>query len=338
MKKKMVTVLLTAAMVTAMAAGCGKSSDSGSDKKESYTIGIEQFAEHGSLDNCREGFLKGLEDEGIKEGDNLTVKYKNAAADMGTAKQISDSLVSDKVDLVCAIATPSAQSAYNATKDSDIPVVYTAVTSPKEAGFVDKDGKNVGNITGTSDLVLADKQLKLIRQMMPKAKNVGIFYSTNEANSKAGIEAYEKVADKYGFKIITQGITASADMPMAADSLLKKVDCITNLTDNLVVSNMQTYIQKANKLNIPVFGSEVEQVKLGCVACVGIDFVKLGEQTGKMAAKVLKGEAKASEQNFETITEPGFYVNNKVAENIGITVPDDLANNAVESFDEITAE
>ena len=103
MKKKMVTVLLTAAMVTAMAAGCGKSSDSGSDKKESYTIGIEQFAEHGSLDNCREGFLKGLEDEGIKEGDNLTVKYKNAAADMGTAKQISDSLVSDKVDLVCAM-------------------------------------------------------------------------------------------------------------------------------------------------------------------------------------------------------------------------------------------
>ena len=196
--------------------------------------------------------------------------------------------------MICAIATPSAQSAYNATKDSDIPVVYTAVTSPKAAGFVDKEGKNVGNITGTSDLVLADKQLKLIRQMMPKAKNVGIFYSTNEANSKAGIEAYEKVADKYGFKIITQGITASADMPMAADSLLKKVDCITNLTDNLVVSNMQTYLQKANKLNIPVFGSEVEQVKLGCVACVGIDFVKLGKQTGKMAAKILKGEEKAT--------------------------------------------
>ena len=277
MKKRVLAVILGAVMTMSLAA-CG-SSDAGktssNDSEKSYTIGISQFAEHGSLDNCREGFLKGLEDEGIKEGDNLTVKYKNAAADMGTAKQISDSLVSDKVDLVCAIATPSAQSAYNATKDSDIPVVYTAVTSPKAAGFVDKEGKNVGNITGTSDLVLADKQLKLIRQMMPKAKNVGIFYSTNEANSKAGIEAYEKVADKYGFKIITQGITASADMPMAADSLLKKVDCITNLTDNLVVSNMQTYLQKANKLNIPVFGSEVEQVKLGCVACVGIDFVKL---------------------------------------------------------------
>ena len=238
--------------------------------------------------------------------------------------------------MICAIATPSAQSAYNAAKDTDTPVIYTAVTSPKEAGFVDKDGKNVGNITGTSDLVLADKQLKLIRQMMPKAKNVGIFYSTNEANSKAGIEAYEKVADKYGFKIITQGITASADMPMAADSLLKKVDCITNLTDNLVVSNMQTYIQKANKLHIPVFGSEVEQVKLGCVACVGIDFVKLGEQTGKMAAKVLKGEEKAKDMKFETFNNGDVIINTAAAKKINMTISKDVKKQAKQTFDKIS--
>ena len=331
--KKVLAAGLTAVMAMSLMVGCGSKKDDSSSK--TYNLGIIQFAEHGSLDNCRKGFLKGLESEGIKEGENLKITYKNSQADTATDNQIASNFASKKLDMICAIATPSAQSAYNATKDSDIPVVYTAVTSPKAAGFVDKEGKNVGNITGTSDLVLADKQLKLIRQMMPKAKNVGIFYSTNEANSKAGIEAYEKVADKYGFKIITQGITASADMPMAADSLLKKVDCITNLTDNLVVSNMQTYLQKANKLNIPVFGSEVEQVKLGCVACVGIDFVKLGKQTGKMAAEILKGEKKASDMNFETITEPGFYVNEKVAENLGVTVPQDLADEAVESFTEI---
>ena len=334
MKRRLIALLLAGAMVATALVGCGSKKDDSSSK--TYNLGIIQFAEHGSLDNCRKGFLKGLESEGIKEGENLKITYKNSQADTATDNQIASNFASKKLDMICAIATPSAQSAYNATKDSDIPVVYTAVTSPKAAGFVDKEGKNVGNITGTSDLVLADKQLKLIRQMMPKAKNVGIFYSTNEANSKAGIEAYEKVADKYGFKIITQGITASADMPMAADSLLKKVDCITNLTDNLVVSNMQTYLQKANKLNIPVFGSEVEQVKLGCVACVGIDFVKLGKQTGKMAAEILKGEKKASDMNFETITEPGFYVNEKVAENLGVTVPQDLADEAVESFTEIT--
>lgn len=338
MKKKMVTVLLTAAMVTAMTAGCGKSSDSGSDKKESYTIGIEQFAEHGSLDNCREGFLKGLEDEGIKEGDNLTVKYKNAAADMGTAKQISDSLVSDKVDLVCAIATPSAQSAYNAAMKADIPVIYTAVTDPVAAELADKDGKPVGEVTGTSDKLPVEEQLKMIREMLPDAKKIGIMYTTSEANSVSAIEEYKSLVKKYDFELVEKGITTTADVSLAADDLLSKVDCITNLTDNTVVASLPTILDKANEKKIPVFGSEIEQVKIGCLAAEGIDYIALGKQTGKMAAKVLKGEAKASEQNFETITEPGFYVNNKVAENLGITVPDDLANNAVESFDEITAE
>ena len=339
MKKKMVTVLLTAAMVTTMAAGCGKSSDSeSSDKKESYTIGIEQFAEHGSLDNCREGFLAGLEEEGIKEGDNLTVKYKNAAADMGTAKQISDSLVSDKVDLVCAIATPSAQSAYNAAMKADIPVIYTAVTDPVAAELAGKDGKPVGEVTGTSDKLPVEEQLKMIREMLPDAKKIGIMYTTSEANSVSAIEEYKSLVEKYDFELVEKGITTTADVSLAADDLLSKVDCITNLTDNTVVASLPTILDKANEKKIPVFGSEIEQVKIGCLAAEGIDYIALGKQTGKMAAKVLKGEEKASEQNFETITEPGFYVNNKVAENLGITVPDDLANNAVESFDEITAE
>ena len=332
MKKKMVTVLLTAAMVTAMAAGCGSSSGSESDKKESYTIGIEQFAEHGSLDNCREGFLKGLEAEGIKEGDNLTVKYKNAAADMGTAKQISDSLVSDKVDLVCAIATPSAQSAYNAAMKADIPVIYTAVTDPVAAELADKDGKPVGEVTGTSDKLPVEEQLKMIREMLPDAKKIGIMYTTSEANSVSAIKEYKSLVKKYGFELLEKGITTTADVSLAADDLLSKVDCITNLTDNTVVASLPTILDKANEKKIPVFGSEIEQVKIGCLAAEGIDYIALGKQTGKMAAKVLKGEAKASEQNFETITEPGFYVNNKVAEDLGITVPEDLANSAVESF------
>ena len=332
MKKKMVTVLLTAAMVTAMAAGCGSSSDSGSDKKESYTIGIEQFAEHGSLDNCREGFLKGLEAEGIKEGDNLTVKYKNAAADMGTAKQISDSLVSDKVDLVCAIATRSAQSAYNAAMKADIPVIYTAVTDPVAAELADKDGKPVGEVTGTSDKLPVEEQLKMIREMLPDAKKIGIMYTTSEANSVSAIKEYKSLVKKYDFELVEKGITTTADVSLATDDLLSKVDCITNLTDNTVVASLPTILDKANEKKIPVFGSEIEQVKIGCLAAEGIDYIALGKQTGKMAAKVLKGEAKASEQNFETITEPGFYVNNKVAEDLGITVPEDLANSAVESF------
>lgn len=289
MKKKMVTVLLTAAMVTAMAAGCGKSSDSGSDKKESYTIGIEQFAEHGSLDNCREGFLKGLEDEGIKEGDNLTVKYKSSGR-YGNCKQISDSLVSDKVDLVCAIATPSAQSAYNAAMKADIPVIYTAVTDPVAAELADKDGKPVGEVTGTSDKLPVEEQLKMIREMLPDAKKIGIMYTTSEANSVSAIEEYKSLVKKYDFELVEKGITTTADVSLAADDLLSKVDCITNLTDNTVVASLPTILDKANEKKIPVFGSEIEQVKIGCLAAEGIDYIALGKQTGKMAAKVLKAK------------------------------------------------
>ena len=265
-------------------------------------------------------------------------KLSIAAADMGTAKQISDSLVSDKVDLVCAIATPSAQSAYNAAMKADIPVIYTAVTDPVAAELADKDGKPVGEVTGTSDKLPVEEQLKMIREMLPDAKKIGIMYTTSEANSVSAIEEYKSLVKKYDFELVEKGITTTADVSLAADDLLSKVDCITNLTDNTVVASLPTILDKANEKKIPVFGSEIEQVKIGCLAAEGIDYIALGKQTGKMAAKVLKGEAKASEQNFETITEPGFYVNNKVAENLGITVPDDLANNAVESFDEITAE
>lgn len=337
MKKRVLAAILATMMTATMIAGCGKSDAGSSEKKDSYTIGIEQFAEHGSLDNCREGFLKGLEAEGIKEGDNLKVEYKNAAADMGTAGQISDSFVSDKVDLVCAIATPSAQSAYNAAMEKDIPVIYTAVTDPVSAELADKDGKPAGEVTGTSDKLPVKEQLEMIRKMLPDAKKIGIMYTTSEANSVSAIKEYESLVKDYGFTLVKKGISTTADVSLAADDLLSKVDCITNLTDNTVVSSLPTILNKANAKKIPVFGSEIEQVKIGCLAAEGLDYIALGEQTGKMAAQVLKGEKKASELNYETIKKPGFYMNAKVAENLGIKVPDELSKNAVESFKEITA-
>ena len=119
-------------------------------------------------------------------------------------------------------------------------------------------------------------------------------------------------------------------MPLAADSLLGEADCITNITDNTVVASLPTILEKAGEKGIPVFGSEIEQVRNGCLAAEGLDYIALGKQTGKMAAQVLKGEKKASEMPYEIITEPGFYVNNKVAADLGIKVPEDLLESAVE--------
>ena len=195
MKKKVLAVILGAAMVASMA-GCGGSNakttdtaestettDSTDDAEstdateatdgESYTIGISQFAEHGSLDNCREGFLEGLKEEGIEEGKNLTVKVNNADADMGTASQIAQSFVTDNVDLICAIATPSAQAAYNAAMEKGIPVVYTAVTNPVEAELATEDKMSVGAVTGTSDQLPVEAQLKMIREILPEVLVAG---------------------------------------------------------------------------------------------------------------------------------------------------------------------
>ena len=337
MKKRVLAVVLGVVMTMSLAAcGGSKSEDTASDGEKTYTIGISQFAEHGSLDNCREGFLEGLKEEGIEEGKNLKVDVKNAAADQGTTKQISDGFVSDKVDLICAIATPSAQAAYNSAMNSDIPVVYTAVTDPIAAKLANEDGTPVGNVTGTSDELPIKAQLEMIREMLPDATKIGIMYTTSEVNSVSALEKYKDLAGDYGFTIVEKGVTQTADISLATDELLDEVDCISNLTDNTVVNSLATILDKANEKNIPVFGSEIEQVKIGCLAAMGLDYVELGKQTGEMAAKVLKGEAKASELNFETIKDAAFYGNTKVAENLGITLPESLTGNAAELFDSIT--
>lgn len=359
MKKK--NVMMAAAMMAMVLAGCsanqggdattaattaqtettGTGTDAATEAPadgKTYVIGIGQFAEHGSLDNCREGFMQGLLEEGFVEGQNLTVLYENSQADGGTANQIIDNFVAKKADLICAIATPMAQSAYSAAKKDNIPVIFTAVTDPVMAELAHADSTPVGEITGTSDKLPVENQLEMIRTLLPDAKKIGIMYSTSEINSVSAIEEYKAAAANYGFEIVESGVSATADIPLAADNLLEKVDCINNLTDNTVVSSLPIILDKAGKKGIPVFGSEIEQVRIGCLATVGLDYISLGEQTGKMAAKVLKGEKKASEMNFEIIEEAAFYGNNQVAENLGITIPESLTSTAAGMFDEIIAE
>lgn len=366
--KKTIAMLLTAAVSASLLAGCGSSNSqttaasksAASDNTQadssaaetsaqedtaeagtaadgvSYTIGIGQFAEHGSLDNCREGFLQGLAAEGIIEGQNLTIMYENSQADGGTASQIINNFISKKADLICAVATPMAQAAYGGAKKDNIPVIYTAVTDPVAAALANEDGTPVGEVTGTSDKLPVEKQLEMIRAILPDAKKIGIMYSTSEVNSVAAIAEYKAAAPDYGFEIVEGAVTATADIPLAADSILEKADCLNNLTDNTVVSSLPLILDKAGKKNIPVFGSEVEQVKIGCLASMGLDYIDLGEQTGKMAAKVLKGEMKASEMNYEVIREAAFYGNQKVAENLGISLPAELTDSAAAVFTEIT--
>lgn len=318
--KKIISVIAIIALILASAVALA----------ETYTIGIGQFAQHGSLDNCYEGFMQGLAEAGLVEDENLKVDLQNAQADMGIAQQIAAQFAGKRVDMMVGIATPMAQACYNAAA-GDMPTIFTAVTDPVAAGFADASGAALGDITGTSDALPIEAQLKTIRALMPEARKIGILYTTSEVNSISAIAQYKQLAPQYGFEIVESGVSTVADIPLALDALLPKVDCLSNLTDNTVVSALALMLDKANTAGKPVFGSEIEQVKLGCVASEGLDYIALGRQTGLMAAKVLKGEAAAGEIPYEIITEPSLYVNSNALASFGIALPEELKARAIEA-------
>ncbi len=313
--KKITTILLALLMVLVTSFASA----------QTFTVGIEQFAEHASLDNCKIGFIEGLKQEGFVEGENLEILFQNAQANTGDGAQIAQSFVANDVSLICAIATPSAQACYNAvlTSGKQIPVIYTAVSAPIEAGLAMEDNMPVDEVTGTSDLLPVQKQLEMIRTILPDAKKVGILYTSSETNSEVQVQLYEQYKEQFGFEIVTSTVTTGGEVAQAIEMLLPEVDCVTMVLDNTVVSYLPTILNAAEKANKPVFGSEIEQVKLGCLAAEGLDYVALGIQTGKMAARVLKGE-KASDMPFELLQESALYFNSYVAENLNITLPQAL--------------
>ena len=294
---------------------------------EQYKVGIVQFATHPSLDNCYQGFVEGLAESGLVEGENLTIDFQNAQNDTANSDMIAKNMVSSKVDLICGIATPSAMSAYSAAKDTEIPVVFTAVSDAVSAGIVKSNEKPGNNCTGSSDILPLDQQVKMIRAFLPEAKKIGVLYTTSEPNSVSQLERLKPLAEAEGFEVVEVGITNASEVAAGAATLISKgVDCINNFTDNNVVDNLSMVLQAANEAKIPVFGSEVEQVKNGCLASQSIDYVELGKETGKMAAQILKGEAKASEMPVFLVEECKPVYNKEVCDALGLSLPEEYAD------------
>ena len=226
---------------------------------------------------------------------------------------------------IALTATPSATACYAASEDKDIPVIYNAISDPEAAGLT------VGNITGVSDKLPVAAQLELIRALQPDAKVIGILYTTSEPNSVSTIAEYKALAADYGFTIDAVGVTAQSEVTQAADTLIQhKVDCFSNLTDNNVVGVLPSILEKTNEAGIPVYGSEIEQVKLGCVASAGIDYFALGKQAGAMAARVLAGES-AADIPAETVSGFETYINSDALSAMGIEVPAAVAEKAIEA-------
>ena len=311
---------------SAVSSAPASSAASSAQSAKLLKIGISQFGEHASLDNCREGFLQGLTQAGLVEGTDYEVHYQNAGFDTNICTQIGTTFDAENVDLMVGIATPSATACYAAAENKNIPVIFTAITDPVEAKL------DSGNVTGTSDKLPVEAQLDLIRTLQPGAKTIGIIYTTSEPNSVSAIAEYQEKGPAYGFTIEVVGITSQAEVTQAADTLLNKgIDCMSNLTDNTVVGVLPSILEKTDDAGVPVYGSEVEQVKIGCVAAAGIDYIQLGIQTGQMAAKVLRGEATCEEIPYETISEYGIYINSDALNAMGIELPAAIAEKAIES-------
>ena len=331
MKKKILSLLAAMALVLT---ACGTSQDSVEGTNDQVTIGISQFAQHPSLDNIREGILEGLKEEGFEEGKNLKVDYQNADTKIDVANQIGSNFASKDYHLVFGIATPSAMTAFTYTNEKDIPLIFSGVSDPVSAKLVNEDLTPLAKVTGVSDQLPVEAQLKMIREILPNAKTIGIMYTTSEANSISTIEIYKSLVANYGFELEIVGVASSAEIPLAADNLLSKVDAITNLTDNTVVNSLPTILAKANEKRIPVFGSEIEQVKAGSLAAEGIDYFALGKESGKMAARVLNGED-IQNINATTVKESNLYINTEVAKNLGIEIKQETLDKAVETFESI---
>lgn len=303
---------------------------SGAGSGEKIRIGIAQIVEHPSLDEARRGFLDALAANGYKEGENLVVDYHNAQNDMNTLNTIANNLRSDNPDLILAIATPTAQAIANATQGTGIPVLFTAVTDPVSAGLVKSLEEPGTNLTGTTDMAPVAEQIALIKKIKPDVKSIGVLYNTSEINSSVQLEIAKEAAQKLGLEIVEAGVTSTNEVDLAVKSLVGKVQAIYIPTDNTVVSALEAVLNVAEKNKIPVISSERDSVKRGAVATLGLDYYKLGQQTGEMAVKILKGEATPEKMPVQGQNQQDVILNLKAAEAMGVNIPQELIDQAAE--------
>ena len=309
--KKLMAILL-ASMV--LLSGCTTKTSNPSGSGETlYKIGIIQLAEHPALDDARRGFEDGLKELGV----DAEIDYKNAQGDIPTTVTIAQKFSSDKVDLIYAIATSAAQSAKQAA--GDIPLLFSAVTDPVKAGLVDDWVKVGTNVTGTSDLVEETaEQLRMFKIMDPSIKKIGIIYNTNEINSEIQIEEVEKVAPAEGLEVITVGVSNINDLPQALESLLKKVDALYNISDNMVANSVELVSNKLLENNMISISAEESQVTGGILITNGLSYYELGKQTAKMAKQILVDGVDVKEIPVGLAEKTSTTVNIKTLKALGL--------------------
>ena len=331
--KKLLAILMVAAMSLGLAA-CG-GADTGdtkdtaqpsaatSEPKETsdatYTVGICQLVQHEALDAATQGFKDALTEE---LGDAVTFDEQNAQNDSNTCSTIINSFVSNDVDLILANATASLQAAAAGT--NEIPILGTSITEYGVALQIDDfNGTVGGNISGTSDLAPLDQQAKMLQELFPDAKNVGLLYCSAEPNSQYQVDTVKGYLEEMGYTCEYYAFSDSNDLNSVVTGAADASDVIYVPTDNTVASNAGIIDQVCRPKKVPVIAGE-EGICGGCgVATLSISYYDLGVATGKMAAKILKGEADISEMPIEYAPNFTKKYNKTICDELGITIPDD---------------
>ena len=322
--KKALVLLLALAMVLSLAA-CGSAPAStpaeepAAAEGEVYTVGICQLVQHVALDAATQGFKDALTEA---LGDKVQFVDQNAANDIPTCATIVNGFVSDGVDLILANATPALQAAVAAT--DSIPILGTAVTEYGVAlDIKDFNGTVGGNVSGTSDLAPLDQQAAMILELFPDAKKVGILYCSAEPNSVYQSDVVKAELEKSGVTVSVYTFADSNDVAAVTATACDENDVLYIPTDNTAASCTEAINNVAEPAGVPIIAGE-EGICAGCgVATLSINYYDLGVTTGKMAAKILTGEANISEMPIEYFPDPVKKYNPAICEALGITVPDD---------------
>lgn len=314
-RAKLITGLVaTSALVLT---GCSGGSEDGGSDGDTYKVGINQLVQHPALDAATAGFKEAFADAGV----DVEFEEQNANGEQATALTIAQQFAADDLDLALAVATPAAQAM--AQNLVNIPLLFTAVTDPVSAELVDSMEAPGANITGTSDAAPIDRQLELLKQIVPDAKRVGIVYASGEVNSQVQVDEAKKAAGPLDLEISTQTVTTVNEIQQAVEAL-GDVDAIYVPTDNMVVSGISSLVQVAEAKKIPVIAAEEGTVEGGAVATLGIDYTKLGRQTGEMALRILQDDEDPATMPVETAAEFTYVVNEAAAKRQGVTIPEDI--------------
>lgn len=319
MKKKSMLLLLVTAAIMLVLAACGKKDETQDEKanadEKTYKVGILQYVEHPSLNEATKGFKAALKESGLK------VEYdeQNAQGDPANNTTAANNLVGAGNNLIFANATPSAQAVQTAT--ADIPVLFTSVTDAVGAELIQSMEKPGANVTGTVDThpEAIPNTVKFIANEL-KAKKLGMVYNAGEQNSRAQVDIVKKEAKKYGVEVVEASANTSADVKQATESLVSKVDAYYIITDNTVVSALDSVLDVATDKKIPVMVGELDSVKRGGFGAYGFSYYDIGYEAGQMAVQILKDGKKPADIPAAYPANLKFEVNKETADKLGIKI------------------